>query len=164
MSAASTSILHYIKSEKRTNGLFDCSSHAGPFATQQWDKHAEALILLEDYAKTFERDMPLEVRMIMRKERHHYENLYSSLPVPNKLRNLNREYEEKNWDCFVRIFKNCFTLADGDFLEILEARKFLFDWDMTDRCCNIDPEITRCVDWMDWEVNEPVVTCKKSDW
>jgi hypothetical protein len=161
MLAASINIVEFIKREKRVGGLFEYASGGSYYRHARGRKYEEALVLLEDYAKTFERDMPLEVRKVIRKQARYFQNIYSSMDAQLKLRALDILFEEEDLEGFIQLFKESFDLLDKRFLAIIASRKALFRSDITQRCCDIDPGISNCEERVDWEVNEPGITVSR---
>ncbi|EPE33610.1 hypothetical protein GLAREA_06623 [Glarea lozoyensis ATCC 20868] len=63
--------------------------------------------------------------------------------------------ENENFDIFCSNYKAAVDDLDQQCLEIRNARKCLFEHDLTDRECDIDLELSRCDDMIDWDVVEP---------
>lgn len=59
-----------------------------------------------------------------------------------------------DFDTFVTLFRQCVDDCDAQYLEIRNARKALFDWDITPKSSSISTEAWRCDEMVDWEVNE----------
>jgi hypothetical protein len=74
-------ITEFIKQEKTPGGVFSKTSRGFRFGRNQVVRHTEeirlgaGLVLLEDYAKTFTRDMPQHYRMNIRNRQRRYELL-----------------------------------------------------------------------------------------
>lgn len=96
MSSASTNILQFVKAEKTSGGLFDCDIKARvDYSKHKW-KFVEALLLLEDYYQALERDMPLEVRKIIREYTHQFSVMKSEDYGATTLAALNNNTLRKN--------------------------------------------------------------------
>ncbi|KAN0098368.1 hypothetical protein V8E51_014031 [Hyaloscypha variabilis] len=126
---------------------------------------ATCLLFLEDYAKSFVRDVPPYIRVKIRRQQLRFDLIYAPLErevlMKKKLSdalNLDilriRPMPWKNW------FKAAVDDMDKQYLRIRKFRKELFEFDPAcdqDRGCGIDLELWRCDEMVDWTVNEPVL-------
>jgi len=166
---ASSNLVDFIKRNKRPGDLFDAESikcscnrvswRSSSAATCDWDLHimAEASVLLDQYAKSFRRDMPLRIQIEIRKQKKQIDGLYFQRDREGALIDLNRDIELCSCDEFVSLFKCAFEHMEKQRQEIREARKGLFTFDCAnDRQTDIDLESLRCDDFVDFSVNEPL--------
>ena len=163
MSAASTNVLQFIKREKRVDGLFAYIEAANVYTPEYRKKFVEALILIEDYAKTWERDMPLEVRKIIRDNGQQFEGIYMQTCTYQSLRFLNFAFEMGDLEACIDTFKKIFVALDNNYRAIMKARNFLFKWDVTGRCCKLEVENKTYKEKIDWDVDEPDVTAQPQE-
>jgi hypothetical protein len=63
--------------------------------------------------------------------------------------------KKRDYDSFFTHYKAAVDHLDQQSLEIRNARKGLFSKDVTDRMCDLDLELSRCDDMIDWDVVEP---------
>ncbi|PMD41299.1 hypothetical protein L207DRAFT_632736 [Hyaloscypha variabilis F] len=122
------------------------------------------ILYLEDYAKAFIRDVPCHTRFYIRREQHKFDLMYASHERESLMRKLSGALELDRlaanpvpWKMW---FKAAVNNIDRQYLKIRKARKALFDFDPTndkDRGCDIDLELWRCDEMVDWTVNEPVL-------
>ncbi|KAG4441529.1 hypothetical protein IFR05_002986 [Cadophora sp. M221] len=103
------------------------------------------LIKLDDYAKTFIRDSPDEVRIVLRRYGWIANRLHAELPRERHLRDLQTAYDMKDLIKFREIFLLAVKDMYDQWLNIRQARRKLldFDWDTEDTGCTIDLELWR---------------------
>lgn len=114
--------------------------------------------LLEDYAKSFERDMPLSVKILIREQKRRFESYYDCLPRDQALKRLGTMLLHRDWREFVHYFKIAVDNMDTQYLEIRASRKESFKHDLgalDQRGCDIDLEMNRCDEMVDWSIKEP---------
>jgi len=151
----------FIKQEKTLGGIFDAdrstktSAAASSEVTSSWSL---GLVFLEDYAKSFKRHCPPEFRANFIRHGKYWENAAQKLPMEVGLKQLHEMFETGDFESFVDVFKFVCDDMDKQYLEIRRARKELFAWDVSDNTgCEIDLELLRCDEIVDWSVNEPVL-------
>lgn len=119
------------------------------------------MTLVEEYAKSFVRDAPWTTQVNIRRIQHDYDLSYSTLPREVLLHELGKAFESKgSWkslDRFLKLFKLAIDDMDKQLLEIRKARKELFDMDFEDFGHDIDLELWRCDEMIDWTVSEPIL-------
>jgi hypothetical protein len=155
----------FIKENKHNGGLFDADRQNGPYygAYQDEDysqKCATALVLLCEYAETFRRDIPLEIKANIRLYQQVYESFYTELGVRSLLQKVETAFEARSWGKFTEYFKSAVDYLDDEYLEIRKARKDLFKWDILELNqvgCDIDLELSRSDEKVKWSINEPIL-------
>lgn len=117
------------------------------------------MVLVEEYANSFVRDAPWTTQVNIRRIQQEYGLSYSTLPRELLLHQLGKAFESKGcWkslDKFLQLFKLVVDDMDKQLLEIRKARKELFDMDFEDFGHDIDLELWRCDEMIDWNVSEP---------
>lgn len=130
------------------------------WALEIFGSPVDLVIRLENYAKSFTRDLTPQVERYIRVRKRQFELSYSTLPREALLRELDAEMEAFNsmpTDNLIEIFKRAVDDMDKQYLEIRRARKALFDHDMGDWGVELDLELWRCDEMVDWTVNEPKI-------
>ncbi|KAG4435405.1 hypothetical protein IFR05_009112 [Cadophora sp. M221] len=159
MSAAVSHLVEFVKDEKCTGGIFDCYGYEMDDAEDCLAKFSVAMLLLEDYDASFNRDISFYIKSIMRRNRTYYDQIYSERGIGAALmEQLNTAIEIQKFDGFIQDYKLAVNKLATLFLATQHARKQLFKWDpevLDDRRCQIDPEIERSGDTIQWDVNEP---------
>lgn len=124
---------------------------------------AACMVFLEEYAASFVRDIPMSTRLTIRQNQRHFNFLYESMErevLVKKLSEVVLDMEQhmvnelpwKTW------FMTAVDDMDKQYLEIRKARKELFDFDRADDeayGCDIDLELWKCDEMIDWTVDEP---------
>lgn len=120
---------------------------------------AAALMLVEDYTKAFERDMPSTMRVRTRLMQPDLDNAFWTSSRGRALDDLTKLFQSSDHGGreFTETFKDLVYDLDCQYLEIRSARKKLFDHDTEDTGCDIDPESWRCDEHINWLVNEPTL-------
>jgi hypothetical protein len=127
------------------------------------------MMLVEDYAKSFVRDAPWTTQVNIRRIQHEYDLGYSTLPRELLLHQLGKDFESKGYclsqDKSFLLFKLAVDDMDKQLLEIRKARKELFDMDFEDFGHDIDLELWRCdeiIDWTDIGTSKSPLSCRAS--
>lgn len=128
----------------------------------QKDLLTTCLLFLEDYAATFVRDVPSHTKFHIRKEKDEFDFAYSILEreiTMKMLRNVhglqNMVYATREWR---KWFKSAVDDMDRQYLAIRKARKALLDFDGDDDFgCDIDLELWRCDEMIDWGSTERIL-------
>ncbi|KUJ10055.1 uncharacterized protein LY89DRAFT_540864, partial [Mollisia scopiformis] len=133
---ANRAITDYIKDHKCDNGHFDTT---GGFYDFNLHSASEAMILLEEYAASFVRDMPHSTRVEIRKMRESYEVSYATMQRELYLDILARGLKAEEQSHFrgpnieLLNFATYFKLAvdemDRQYLLIRRARRALYEKD-----------------------------------
>lgn len=160
---ASGNCVQFIKEQKQGGGLFDVEGRmclcCGECRVPCWlnkDLMAEGIVLLEQYATSFLRDAPLKVQREIKKQQRAFDSHYFDIDREELLVKMNHALDIGDDEHYVSSFKRVFNNMELQRLEIREARKNLLNFDITnDRRCDIDIELVRCDDLVDFEVNEP---------
>lgn len=158
-------ITEFVKYEKYSCGLFSVKSSTRLWKHRYDKKKDFALILLEDYVKSFERDAPLSIRaqiLVQRRENPgHWAVRFAPLDRQAYIDKLTRNVSANDSSDFLSDFRLLTDLCDDQYLEIRAARKELFKFDLSDeekQRCGIFKESLRCAEKIDWGVNEPNLT------
>ncbi|APA11322.1 predicted protein [Sclerotinia sclerotiorum 1980 UF-70] len=167
---ANRTITEFIKEEKVPNGLFDVVERAKEqsgsstnipqtYDFEKLQKISLAMVYLEDYAASFKRDLPHTIRAQILPNRPLFESHYY-LPRECLIARLAEEVETGRISNFITKFSMAVDMCDDQYLEILAARKRLFDFDGLGRfeCGDFDRKLGYSLDWIDWCLYEPVLT------
>jgi hypothetical protein len=155
---ASLQLAEFVKAEKkRGGGLF------GPSLLENYEvepRCTRALLLLEDYAQSFIRDVPLATRINIRKRQPKFDSAYAFLERETLLKRLdgllvNNNLKIAGSDKFLELFKLAVDNMDKQYLVIRKARKELFDCDDDTYERVIDPELWKCDEMVNWGLEEP---------
>lgn len=168
---ANREMTEFVKEEKVSHKLFDVAERKrrrpgswSTFAMSDYERQAKielALTYLEDYAAAFNRDLTRTIRAQINKGRRLFENHYSSLPRDSLINQISKEVEVGKNRHFLRMFSSAVDMCDMQYLEILRARKKLFEYDGLDPECVIDLKSNRSEEMIDWNTNEPELTAVK---
>jgi hypothetical protein len=161
ISAASLRITDFVKDQKFQSGLFDPT----PSSTgQNWGRVpfdprifiTEALELLQNYANSFTRDAPPDIKALFVSQKSRLDSYYDRMPRELILTRLSSLQQSGDYREFIPLFKAAVNDMDTQWLQIREARKALFRFDvLNQRGCDIDPELHRCDERINWSVSEP---------
>jgi hypothetical protein len=123
--------------------------------------YSTGMVLVEECAKSFVRDAPWTKQVNIRRIQHDYGLSYSTLQRELLLHQLGKAFESKGcWkslDKFLQLFRLVVDDMDKQLLEIRKARKELFDMDFEDFGHDIDLELWRSDEMIDWTVSEPIL-------
>jgi hypothetical protein len=117
-------------------------------------------MLLEDYAKSFPRDIPDYTKFRIRDHLHSFKSAYLTLPrqrLPDRI-SIELERRRNAAISMAKLFMGAIDEMDKQYLEIHRARKALFDYDTEDWGCKFDRELWRCDEMVNWAVGEPDMT------
>lgn len=157
VTVAAMNMANFVKSQKR-NGRFIFPNLVGG-GDYRWgirEMLAEAVLELESYERVFHRDVPFEERLAQRILAHENAPAYSLLPRNIILKQANDAFDAQQYHQFEEAFRKGVDDMDTQYLQIRSARKALFEADLTpDASCNIDLEIHRVDEMIDWSVPEP---------
>jgi hypothetical protein len=154
---AANNIVDFIKEHKRIGELFD--PRRGPVpAKKDSAKICAAMVLLEEFADSFKRDMPFLIKWRYRKLQRGIEERYSITLTGQALSRLRTAFELDEFGKFEEMFRTAFEYLDGQYLEIVRVRKELFKWDaFNERGCDIEVDLSTCEERVDWDIVEPYV-------
>jgi len=125
---------------------------------------AEAMVLLEDYAASFDRDLTFQMRMGKTLNPRYWELLYHTLNWKDELAKLGKLLERgtpSDHSDFIQLFSECVDRMDEQYLEIREARKAVFQDDpasttsITGMSLDEWAQPWRCDEKIHWDINEP---------
>jgi hypothetical protein len=155
---ASLQLAEFVKAEKKRGGaLF------GPSLLENYEvepRCTRALLLLEDYAQSFVRDVPLATRINIRKRQTKFDCAYAFLERETLLKRLSSILVNDNVKItgsgkFFELFRLAVDNMDKQYLVIRKARKELFDCDDDTYERIVDPELWKCDEMVNWELEEP---------
>jgi hypothetical protein len=152
----------FIKENKCEGGLFDASreNHSRWQNENNNRQRATALVLLQEYAESFKRDIPLEIKTEIRLHQSLYDSFYADLWINTLLQQVNTAFETRDHGKFAEYFIYAVDELDEEYLEIREARKQLFKGDilaLNQLGCDIDVDFSRCDEKVVWSINEPFI-------
>jgi len=162
ISAASLRLTDFIKDQKFSTGLFDpaLSNNAqdrGPLPFDPTIFIAEAFDLLQKYAASFTRDAPQNILAFMASQKPRLDSYYEHMPREIVMKRLKFLQASGDYAQFIKFFKAAVNDMDTQWLHIRGARKGLFRFDLLNQPgCDIDLEIYRCDERIDWNVVEPL--------
>lgn len=163
MCQAAENVVWLIKSQKQYYGLFHAGTTGEPSSEEKVDKHISALVLLAQYAATFHRDYPFEIKTQIRNYQHVFNDMYAVKECNVSLSRLGALVDSGNFRTFTEDFRATCDAFDAQFLSIVKARKLLFKYDGLDRSSwVIDPELSRCDEPVKREVDEPNITVESN--
>ncbi|KAE8447264.1 hypothetical protein EG329_010958 [Mollisiaceae sp. DMI_Dod_QoI] len=169
---ASRMISDFAKENKIDGGLFDANHGSSePFETAS---AAQSLVLLENYANSFDRESPGITENYIRSMQCSYDAFYASTERGALLGKLGKALEaasgiggtylrETVFLDFAKTFKLLVDNMDTQYFEIRSARKMLYRNDDIDYPSHIDFELWRCDELIDWTLNEPFLGPQISD-
>ncbi|KAB8296713.1 hypothetical protein EYC80_002133 [Monilinia laxa] len=167
---ANREITEFVKQEKVPRGLFDIAEREKERSTSlrdsayeidYSDKHskiARALVYLEDYATSFNRDLTHTVRAQILSNRRLFESHYHSLTRDLLIKTLGRDTEVGQIRQFLTKYSTAVDMCDMQYLEILQARKRLFKFDGFEPECDIGLKLSRSEEMIDWNTSERDLT------
>ncbi|QSZ35540.1 hypothetical protein DSL72_008410 [Monilinia vaccinii-corymbosi] len=162
ISSAGSALNRFIKKNKQKNGILEPhprgTFESWPWDERLWESYAEAMLLLEAYIASFDRDAPYHVRIIIRKMGKEYRELVGTLPRNVIFRTICRNYDDSIRipdQRFVADFRKVVDDCTTQWLEIRHARKRLFQWDHPDVVPEINLELASCDEMVNWDVCEP---------
>lgn len=141
----------FVKDEQMAGGLFDVDlqPNAQFLHRCETDHLAQALLLLEDYAVSFERCMPFHIRCHFNTLKTKLDKINNAMPREKAIAHLHEAFDSDNFRYFVEDFKVACDDMDMQFIEIRTARKQIFAWDVSnDWGCGFDIDLApnRCDD------------------
>ncbi|KAH8767733.1 hypothetical protein F5882DRAFT_302853, partial [Hyaloscypha sp. PMI_1271] len=158
--AQAAAMAEFVKDENRHRGRGWPSLFQGSDYPPERDLITTCIMYLEDYAATFVRDVPSYTKFYIRKEKEEFDFAYSTLEREMTMAMLyniqalrSMVYATREWR---KWFKDVVDDMDKQYLEIRKARKALLDFDADDDCgCDIDLELWRCDEMINWGTTEP---------
>ncbi|KAF7879481.1 hypothetical protein EAF04_000677 [Stromatinia cepivora] len=163
--STSGSILNnFIKRNKQVYGTFDLRFRQNIASRYGYNEvreiYAEAVLLLEDYLISFDRDVPYSIRIYIKSMGVEYSDLLDTLPRNCAFRIICQSYKNFPDDPnarFVANFRKLVDDCDKQWLEIRKARKELFQWDNVEIEPEFNLELVRCDEMVKWDIREPTL-------
>ncbi|KAB8296964.1 hypothetical protein EYC80_002370 [Monilinia laxa] len=154
---ASDEIVSFMKIQKRENGIF--SPH---FIHRSFDLicYTEAVVLLEEYATSFARELDPSTKRAMRVRQELFQARYNSMNRELALKQCDIAYRLRDTYLFNENFRIAVKDMDLQYREILEARAKIYQWDLSKTTPDVDiHNLPALADWeTQWELLEPNVT------
>ncbi|TGO49875.1 hypothetical protein BCON_0197g00070 [Botryotinia convoluta] len=161
----------FIKKEKVPGGIFDAVERKKEqlgFSNNTWEmqdpdreqKICLALVYLKRYAKAFKRHLTSAIESQIHSQRHLYSSHYKNLPRDRLIKHLMKDHQVGKIRHFITKFSTAVDMCDQQYLEILTARKALFDYDGLGEyeCGDFNLQKGLTVEMIDWSVNERDMT------
>ncbi|CZR65120.1 uncharacterized protein PAC_15020 [Phialocephala subalpina] len=154
---ASTNLVQFINEEKSMYyGLLDVDNihERGVFPSH--DSCHTALLLVKDYAKSFERESPLLSRVQISRNRW-FKTLYLNTLRASLMHRLEEIFDLEDYSNVATVFRKLVDELDEQLIKIRLARKELFLWDVDKENLGVDmhPADPVCVEHINWYVREP---------
>jgi hypothetical protein len=165
MSDAALQVTEFVKAMKTAGSIFSPSAKMIGYTAYHpiW---VQGLVLLLEYAWSFERDVPSYIRHYVLARKSHLVYGHSIMQreqlVEHLVGGLDHPLSFRYTYKYVEWFKEALDDMDKQYLEIRAARRALFDYDIKEPGCSIDLELWRCDEMINWEVNEPML-CPEFD-
>ncbi|KAF7900025.1 hypothetical protein EAF00_004361 [Botryotinia globosa] len=164
-----------IKKEKVPGGIFDAVERKNEqlgFSNNTWvmqdpdrkQKICLALVYLKRYAKAFKRHLTSAIEAQIHSQHHLYNSHYKNLPRDRLIKHLMTDHQVGKIRNFITKFSTAVDMCDQQYLEILTARKALFDYDGLGEydCGDFNLHKGLSVEMIDWSVNERDLTPQQS--
>lgn len=119
-----------------------------------WDRSTEALILLERYADSFDRELSFKFQVDIENRTDNISRMYESVPRGELMINLREAYQLREFKQFIQWFQEAVDDMDRQLMKIREARKGLYEWDSEGQSAVIEVDY-REFDAVNWDVDEP---------
>lgn len=157
--AASTAITDFIKHFKN-----EIDDH---FKYTHYDRQSryrlEAMSRIEDYTSSFIRDMPHKMRYMCRKDLKASDERNAIQTRELMIKRLGMIVDMSQptigiIEMFHAILPRVIDDMNSQYLQIRSARKALFDDDTTEPGCDINLELNRCDEMIDWEPPKPDIS------
>jgi hypothetical protein len=100
----------------------------------------------------------MEMKEDIRRHQRLFDSSYAGSNCEALMRQLREAFDIADWRRFVNLFRSTVSNLDAHFLLILRTRKQLFEEDdlsLDSVGCNIDSELSRSSEEIDWSLNEP---------
>lgn len=159
---AAMDIAEFVKANKRCNQFLSAVHankvlHRLPYLIRHSiPQTAEGIILLDSYSLALERELPLQNRIYKRMRAYYNALFYNSLPRACFIKQAIDAFDGRMWVECAEAFRKAVDNMDTQYLQIRAARKALFEADiMPDPSCEIDLELWRVDEMIDWTVEEP---------
>ncbi|TGO35235.1 hypothetical protein BHYA_0165g00070 [Botrytis hyacinthi] len=161
----------FIKKEKVPGGIFDAVERKNEklgFSNNTWaiqdpdreQKICLSLVYLKRYAKAFKRHLTSAIEAQIHSQRLLYNSHYKNLPRDRLIKHLMTDHQVGKIRHFITKFSTAVDMCDQQYLEILTARKALFDYDGLGEyeCGDFNLHKGLSVEMINWSVNERDLT------
>lgn len=157
--AASDAIVEFVKLQKRQNGNAILSPSIIHTSFNLVD-YMEALILMEEYAEAFSRELTLSTKRAMRIRKGTIEYRYESMTRERAMKKCEVALRFSDRFLFNQNFQIAINDMEGQYREILEAREKLYSGDLSSTIPDIKIQTLLPIElWqIDWQLPEPEVT------
>lgn len=151
---AADELVQFIKYNKKHGQLFDPANSSFKFLYGDQD---EAFVLLHDYAEPFSRELTMASKIKICRLNGSYQKRFDMLPIEIALRKCTDAYKAHDGEGFIKYFKIAVDDMDAQYIEIRNARKQLFKWDLKrpGDVAEIDVQPLRCDERIVWDKVEP---------
>jgi hypothetical protein len=155
---AASSMVEYIKYEKREGKILDPMNEVGVFQIPTEDL-ANLSLVLEDYAGAFRRSTTKETEIQMRILGKKYTSRYAFMPRELNMAQISQAFDNGDFDNILEGFRCAVDDMDTQYLEMRAARKKIFEFDiLNERGCSINVEdCTLSDERINWAVREPEI-------
>ncbi|KAF7955635.1 hypothetical protein EAE96_004561 [Botrytis aclada] len=161
----------FIKQEKVPGGIFDAVERKNEQLgisnnrrempdPEREQKICLALVYLKRYAKSFKRHLTSAIEAQIQSYHNIYNSHYKHLPRDRLIKHLMTDHPHGKVQHFINKFTTAVDMCDQQYLEILTARKALFDYDGLGEyeCGDFNLHKGLSVEMIDWSVNERDLT------
>ncbi|KAF7879483.1 hypothetical protein EAF04_000679 [Stromatinia cepivora] len=151
---AADELVQFIKDQKKHGKLFDPTKLSSEFFYGDRD---EAFVLLHNYAESFCRELTTATKIEICRLDGSYQKRFQLLPREIALRKCTNAYKDHNEEGFTKYFKSAVDDMDAQYIEIRNARKQLFKWDLKrpGDVAEIDVQPLKCDERIVWDEVEP---------
>ncbi|KAJ8065314.1 hypothetical protein OCU04_006005 [Sclerotinia nivalis] len=124
---AADELVQFIKDQKKHGKLFDPTNSSFGFFSGDQD---EAFVLLHNYAESFCRELTTVTKIEICRLNGSYQKRFQLLPREIALEKCTNAYKAHDEEGFIKYFKSAVDDMDAQYIEIRNARKQLFKWDL----------------------------------
>ncbi|KAF7948457.1 uncharacterized protein EAE97_003868 [Botrytis byssoidea] len=125
---AANDLVRFVKDQKVSGGLLD-PVKPSPFESSP-GVQSEGLVLLKNYAESFDRDLTTATKIAICRLNGQYEMTFEVFPREIAIKKCANAYGGRDVEAFVANFKYAVDDMDIQYLAIRNARKRLFEWDL----------------------------------
>ncbi|KAI9646032.1 hypothetical protein NHQ30_005470 [Ciborinia camelliae] len=156
---ASDELVEFVKMQKQKHGIFS-PLYSNGLIPVDLIYSTEALVLLEEYAESFTRELDPSTKRAIRLRGDAFKIRYEFLDREIAIKKCGVAFQQRDGSRFKAEFILAVKDMDRQYREILEARQKIYEWDLdtTIRDIEIKP-LPSLEDWIiDWKALEPTVT------
>ncbi|KAF7897191.1 hypothetical protein EAF00_005419 [Botryotinia globosa] len=160
---AANDLVRFVKDQKVSGGLL------GPVKPSPFESspgaQSEGLVLLKNYAESFDRDLTTATKIAICRLNGQYETRLEVFPREIAIKKCINAYRGRDVEAFVANFRYAVDDMDIQYLAIRNARKRLFEWDLKGPgyTTEIDVDPLRCDARVAWDKVEPDMDVKKAE-